>query len=89
MKGIAINERFNYFTYSPVYKYGLYNKSQSYRAALRSCCNDTSDNMSLKARKLELVLKDVNHDLENEGFFKERLTLDIWTKLMSNLFQVS
>jgi len=45
--------------------------------------------MSLKARKLELVLKDVNHDLENEGFFKERLTLDIWTKLMSNLFQVS
>lgn len=44
--------------------------------------------MSINPRKLERILKDVNQDLEDDGFFKERLTMDIWTKLMSNLLQV-
>lgn len=39
-------------------------------------------------RKLELVLKEINRNFENEGVLRERLTQDIWTKLMSNLMQV-
>lgn len=44
--------------------------------------------MAFNARKLEMVLKEVNADLDSEGVLTERLTQDIWTKLMSNLMQV-
>lgn len=44
--------------------------------------------MAFNARKLEMVLKEVNAHLEGEGVLTERLTQDIWTKLMSNLMQV-
>lgn len=44
--------------------------------------------MAFSARKLDIVLREVNRDLENEGVLTERLTQDIWTKLMSNLMQV-
>ncbi|XP_053399549.1 uncharacterized protein LOC128557050 isoform X1 [Mercenaria mercenaria] len=43
--------------------------------------------MTFNARRLEIVLKEVNADLEHEGVLTERLTQDIWTKLMSNLMQ--
>ena len=44
--------------------------------------------MAFNARKLEIVLKEVNADLVKEGVLTERVTQDIWTKLMSNLTQV-
>lgn len=39
-------------------------------------------------RKLEFVLKEINRNFEDKGVLRERLTQDIWTKLMSNLMQV-
>jgi hypothetical protein len=45
--------------------------------------------MAFNARKLEIILKEVNADLVKEGVLAERVTQDIWTKLMSNLTQVS
>ncbi|KAL4230768.1 hypothetical protein ACF0H5_011143 [Mactra antiquata] len=43
--------------------------------------------MTFSPRKLEIVLKEVNENLMKEGLLTQRLTQDIWTKLMSNLLQ--